>query len=352
MTGRSGKQPTTDMNKMRAAQVKSPKAPLEIVERDLPEPGAGAVRIKIQACGVCHSDSLTKEGYWPGIKYPRVPGHEIVGVVDAVGAGVTAWKPGQRVGVGWNGGYCGQCEPCRRGNFFACESGWGVTGVAYDGGYADYMLASATALALMPEGLPAVEAAPLMCAGLTTFNALRRSDARAGELVAVLGLGGLGHLGVQYAAKMGFNTVAIARGQDKAPLARQLGARHYIDSQSQNPAAELTKLGGAKIILATVTNAGAMTATLGGLGVNGKLLVLGAPAEPLAVPAFNLIAGRRAVEGCYSGLSIDSQDTLAFSVLSGVRSMNEVYPLEKANEAYERMTSGKARFRVVLTMGN
>jgi D-arabinose 1-dehydrogenase-like Zn-dependent alcohol dehydrogenase len=351
-SGPPGNQPGTDMNKMRAAQIKSAKAPFEIVERDLPQPGAGAVRIKIQACGVCHSDSVTKEGIFPNIKYPRVPGHEAVGVVDAVGAGVTAWKPGQRVGVGWNGGYCGQCEHCRRGNFFACESGWGVTGIAYDGGYADYMLASATALALLPDDLPAVEAAPLMCAGLTTFNALRRSDARAGELVAVLGLGGLGHLGVQYAAKMGFNTVAIARGPDKAPLARQLGARHYIDSQSQNPSAELARLGGAKIILATVTDADAMSATLGGLGVNGKLLVLGAPVKPLSVPAFNLIGGRRAVEGCYSGVSIDSQDTLAFSAQSGVRSMNEVYPLEKANEAYEHMMSGKARFRVVLTMGN
>jgi D-arabinose 1-dehydrogenase-like Zn-dependent alcohol dehydrogenase len=338
------------MQKMRAAQIARPGAPLEIVERDLPQPGPGAVRIKVQACGVCHSDTVTKEGLFPGIQYPRVPGHEVVGVVDALGAGVTAWKLGQRVGVGWNGGYCGQCDFCRRGDFFACQSGWGVTGVNFDGGYAEYMVASASALALLPEELSPADAAPLMCAGVTTFNALRRSAARAGELVAVLGLGGLGHLGVQYAAKMGFKTVAIARGKDKEALARQLGAWHYIDSQSQDPAAELARLGGAKVVLATVTDAKAMNATAGGLAANGKLLVLGVPAEPLAVPAFLLIGGRRAVEGCYSGISIDSQDTLAFSVLSGVRSMNEVYPLDRVTEAYDRMISGKARFRVVLTM--
>ena len=338
------------MQKMRAAQIARPGAPLEIVERDLPQPGPGAVRIKVQACGVCHSDTVTKEGLFPGIQYPRIPGHEVVGVVDALGAGVTAWKLGQRVGVGWNGGYCGQCDFCRRGDFFACQSGWGVTGVNFDGGYAEYMVASASALALLPEELSPADAAPLMCAGVTTFNALRRSAARAGELVAVLGLGGLGHLGVQYAAKMGFKTVAIARGKDKEALARQLGAWHYIDSQSQDPAAELARLGGAKVVLATVTDAKAMNATAGGLAANGKLLVLGVPAEPLAVPAFLLIGGRRAVEGCYSGISIDSQDTLAFSVLSGVRSMNEVYPLDRVTEAYDRMISGKARFRVVLTM--
>jgi D-arabinose 1-dehydrogenase-like Zn-dependent alcohol dehydrogenase len=340
------------MQKMRAAQITSPKAPFEIVERDIPQPGPGSVRIKVQACGVCHSDVLTKDGLYPGLKYPRVPGHEVVGVVDAIGAGVTAWTPGQRVGVGWHGGYCGQCDFCRRGDFFACQSGWGVTGINYDGGYADYMLASASALALLPEELPPADAAPLMCAGVTTFRALRNSGAQAGELVAVLGLGGLGHLGVQYAVKMGFKTVAIARGPDKEPLAKKLGAWRYVDSQSQDPAKELAKLGGAKIILATVTDAGAMNAVQGGLGVNGKLLVVGAPSVPLAVSAFLLISGRRAVEGCYSGTSIDSQDTLAFSVLSGVRSMNEVYPLERAAEAYDRMMSGKARFRVVLTMGN
>jgi len=338
------------MTKMRAAQVPRPNGPFEIVEREIPQPDAGKVRIKVQACGVCHSDSLTKEGTYPGIQYPRVPGHEVVGVIDAVGANVAGWTPGQRVGVGWHGGYCGICDPCRHGNFFACVTGQ-VTGITFDGGYADYLIAPFSALALLPEGLSAVEAAPLMCAGITTFNALRNSGARAGDLAAVLGLGGLGHLGVQYAAKMGFRTVGIARGKDKEPLARKLGAWHYIDSQTQDPAAELAKLGGARVILATVTNGDAMTSTLGGLDVNGTLMVLGAPPNPLAVSAFSLISGMRSIKGWYSGTSIDSQETLAYSVLSGVRSMNEVFPLERANEAYERMMSGKARFRVVLTTG-
>ncbi len=336
---------------MRAVQVSRPNGPLELVERDIPEPRAGSVRVRVEACGVCHSDSLTKQGTFPGLQYPRVPGHEIVGTIDAVGVGVTGWTRGERVGVGWHGGQCGQCDNCRRGNYFACELGAPVTGIHYDGGYQEYMIASIAGLARMPEELSSVEAAPLMCAGLTTFNALRNSGARGGDLVAVLGLGGLGHLGVQFAAKMGFRTVAIARGQDKEPLARKLGAWHYLDTQLVDPAAELTKMGGARIVLATVTAADAMSATIGGLGPNGTLLVLGAPHEPLAVPAFALIGAQRGVKGWYSGTSIDSQDTLAFSVLSGVRSMNEVYPLEKAAEAYERMMSGKARFRVVLTTG-
>ncbi len=298
----------------------------------------------------CHSDSITKEGLFPGIKYPRVPGHEVVGVIDAVGAGVANWKPGQRAGVGWHGGHCGICDNCRRGDLFACVETQ-VTGIQYDGGYAEYMVARASGVALLPEELPAADAAPLMCAGVTTFNALLNRGARAGDLVAVLGLGGLGHLGVQYAVKMGFKTVAIARGADKAPLARQLGAWRYLDSQAQDAAGELTKLGGAKVILATVTNAGAMAALQGGLGVNGTLMVLGAPPTPLAISTFGLIGGKRGVRGWYSGTSMDSQETLAFSVLSGVRSMNEVYPLERAAEAYDRMMSGKARFRVVLTMG-
>lgn len=339
------------MSKMRAVQVSQPGGPFEIVEREIPEPIAGSVRVKVQACGICHSDSLTKEGHFPGIQYPRVPGHEVVGVIDVVGSGVAGWTAGQRVGVGWNGGYCGYCDACRRGNFFACQIAGGVTGISYDGGYADYMIAPASALALIPDDLSAVEAGPLMCAGLTTFNALRNSGARPGDLVAVLGLGGLGHLGVQFAAKMGFKTVAIARGSDKEALAKQLGAQIYIDSQAQDPAAELTKLGGATIILATVTNGEAMTATLGGLGNDGKLMVLGAP-QSLEVSPLLLISGRRSVAGWYSGTSIESQDTLAFSVLTGVRSMNEVYPLEQVSEAYERMMSGKARFRVVLTTGN
>jgi D-arabinose 1-dehydrogenase-like Zn-dependent alcohol dehydrogenase len=280
-----------------------------------------------------------------------VPGHEVVGLVDAVGTGVVGWTVGQRAGVGWHGGHCGRCDSCRRGDFFACQTITNVTGITYDGGYADYMVAPAVALARLPEGLSAVEAAPLMCAGLTTFNALRNSGARPGDVVAVLGVGGLGHLGVQYAVKMGFKTVAIARGKDKEALARKLGAWHYIDSQAQDPAAELIKLGGARVILATVTNGEAMGAALGGLGVHGTLMVLGAPPS-LAVSPGLLIGGRRSIQGWYSGTSIDSQDTLSYSVLSGVRSMNEVFPLERATEAYEHMMSGKARFRVVLTTGH
>jgi D-arabinose 1-dehydrogenase-like Zn-dependent alcohol dehydrogenase len=338
------------MSKMRVVQVPYANGPFELVEREMPEPSAAQVRIMVQACGICHSDSLTREGTFPGIQYPRVPGHEVAGIVEAIGAGVTGWTEGQRVGVGWHGGYCGHCNACRRGDFFACQ--WGqVTGITYDGGYADYMVAHASALALLPEELSAVEAGPLVCAGVTTFNSLRNSGARPGETVAVLGLGGLGHLGVQFAAKMGFKTVAIARGSDKEPLARQLGAQHYIDSQAQDAAGELLKMGGAKVILATVTNAQAMSAALGGLAVNGKLIVLGAPHEPLEVSAGLLIGGRRSVAGWYSGTSIDSQDTLSFSALTGVRAMTEVFPLDSAAEAYERMMSGGARFRVVLTTG-
>jgi D-arabinose 1-dehydrogenase-like Zn-dependent alcohol dehydrogenase len=335
---------------MRAAQIARPGGPFEIVEREIPQPGQGQVRIKVQACGICHSDSLVKEGLWPGLQYPRVPGHEVVGVVEAVGAGVAQWKPGQRVGVGWHGGHCGFCDSCRAGDFFACKVALQITGISFDGGYAEYMVAPAIALALVPEKLSAVEAAPLMCAGITTYNALRNSGARAGDLVAVLGLGGLGHLGVQYAVKMGFKTVGIARGKDKEPLARQLGAWHYIDSQSQDPAAELLKLGGARVILATVTNADAMSAAQGGLGTNGTFMVLGA-AQAMTVSPLALISGRRSIKGWYCGTAQDSQETLAFSVLSGVRSMNEVFPLAKVAEAYQRMESGKARFRVVLTMG-
>jgi D-arabinose 1-dehydrogenase-like Zn-dependent alcohol dehydrogenase len=334
---------------MRVAQVPRPKGPFEIVERQIPEPGAGTVRIKVQACGICHSDSVTKDGAFPGIQYPRVPGHEVAGVIDAVGPGVAGWDPGQRVGVGWNGGYCGYCDHCRRGEFFACVRGQ-ITGITYDGGYAEYMIAPASAVALMPAGLPPVEAAPLMCAGLTTFNALRNSGARPGDVVAVLGLGGLGHLGVQYAAKMGFHTIGIARGKDKEPLARRLGASVYIDSQAQDPAAELLKLGGAKVILATATSGEAMSAVQGGVAVNGTLLIVGA-AESMQVSPLSLLMGCRSVKGWYSGTSIDSQDTLAFSMRAGVRPMIETYPLERVAEAYDRMMSGKARFRVVLTIG-
>ena len=336
------------MATMRAAQVSRAGGAFEIVERPLPVPGPGTVRIAVQACGICHSDAMVKEGGFPGLVYPRVPGHEVAGVVDAVGPGVTAWKVGQRVGVGWHGGYDGQCDPCRRGDLFACVTGQ-VTGITFDGGYATHLVAPVSAVALMPDGLSPVEAAPLMCAGLTTFNALRNSDARPGDVVAVLGLGGLGHLAVQYAARMGFRTVAIARGGDKAALAAQLGATVYIDNQAQDAAAELQRLGGAAAILATATSGEAMSAVQGGLAINGTLLVIGA-ADSMSVAAIPLLLGRRSVKGWNSGTSIDSQDTLAFSVRRGVRSMNETFPLDRVEEAYARMMSGNARFRVVLTM--
>jgi D-arabinose 1-dehydrogenase-like Zn-dependent alcohol dehydrogenase len=338
------------MAKMRAAQVSRPGGPFKLVERDIPEPGAGQVRIRVHACGVCHSDSLVKEGHVPGIAYPRVPGHEVVGLVDAVGAGVGRLTVGQRVGVGWNGGYCGQCDSCRRGDFFACTGPHHTTGVTIDGGFAEYLLAAQEAVALVPVELATVEAAPLMCAGLTTFNAIRNSGARGGDLVAILGLGGLGHLGVQFAAKMGFRTVGIARGKDKEPLARQLGAWRYIDSQTQDPAAELQKLGGAKLIVATVTSGDAMSAVVGGLAPNGTLLLLGLAMTMQFSPAV-LLDIRGSIKSWYSGTSIDSQETLAFSVLSGVRPMNEEFPFDQVNEAYDRMMSGKARFRVVLNIG-
>jgi len=339
------------MPKMRAVQVSRPNGPFEIIEREIPQPGPGSVRIEVQACGVCHSDSLTKEGMFPGIQYPRVPGHEVVGLVDAVGPNVHRWTPGQRVGVGWNGGYCGYCDACRRGDFFACQTATLITGITSDGGYADYMIADTSAVALVPEGLSPVEGAPLMCAGITTYNCLRNSDAKPGDVVAVLGLGGLGHLGVQFAAKMGFRTVAIARGADEESLAKKLGAQYYINNQAQDATAELRKLGGAKAILATAPSAEAMSAVLGGLAVNGTLMVIGV-GGPIPASPMQLIGGRQSIKGWYSGTAIDSQDTLSFSVLSGVRSMNEVLPLDRAAEAYDRMMSGKARFRVVLTTGN
>ena len=337
------------MQKMRVVHVTRPGGPFELVEREITEPGVGQVRIKVEACGVCHSDAMTKEGTWPGIQYPRVPGHEIAGIVDAVGEGVAGWTQGQRVGVGWHGGHCGYCDSCRRGDFVTCQIALQVPGISYDGGYAEYMIAPAGTLALIPEGLSAIDAAPLMCAGVTTFNSLRNSGARPGDLVAILGVGGLGHLGIQFATKMGFKTVAIARGNDKESLARKLGAIHYIDSHAQDPSAELLKLGGARVILATATDGKAMSAVLGGLGVNGKLTILGAAVEPLQVPAIPLIMGRRSITGWPSGSSIDSQDALSFSVLTGIRAMTQVFPLEHAAEAYELMMSGKARFRAVIT---
>jgi D-arabinose 1-dehydrogenase-like Zn-dependent alcohol dehydrogenase len=338
------------MAKMRAFQVPKPGAAFERTERDVPSPGPGQVVVRVEANGICHSDVLVKEGLFP-LEYPRVPGHEVAGVVDAVGDGVTAWKKGQRVGIGWHGGHCGQCKECRKGNFRFCLVSPLVTGISYDGGYADHVLAPAVALAAIPDGLTAVEAAPLMDAGVTTFMGLLHSGAQAGDLVAILGVGGLGHLGVQFAAKMGFDTVAIARGADKKEFVEKLGARVYIDSEKQDPAAELAKMGGARAILATVTSGAAMSAVLGGLGVDGVLEVVGAPADPISVPAYvGLIAHRSAVQGWASGRPVDSEATMAFAVQTGIRPMTEVYPFEKTPEAYDRMMSGKARFRVVLTM--
>ncbi len=336
------------MPRMKAVQVAKPNAELELVERDRPDPTSRRVRIKVQACGICHSDMFTVAGAFPGIEYPRVPGHEVVGLIDAVGADVPDWKEGMRVGVGWHGGHCGHCSSCRRGDFITCTRGQ-IPGISYDGGYAEYMIAPFEALASIPEDLKSEEAAPLLCAGITTFNALRHSGASPGDLVAILGVGGLGHLGVQFAAKMGFKTVAIARGADKGPLAKKLGAQVYIDSTAQNVAEELTRLGGAKVILATVTDAKSMSSVIPGLGIDGKLLVVGASPEPIEVSPLLLIGARRSIAGWPSGTAPDSEDTLRFSVQSSVRPMVETYPLAKAKEAYQRMMSGKARFRVVLT---
>ena len=338
------------MARMRAVEVKSANGPLEMVERDIPEPAARQVRIRVQACGVCHSDSFTVQGAFPGIRYPRVPGHEVVGIVDAVGTDVPDWKAGQRVGVGWHGGHCGHCPSCRRGDFITCVNGQ-IPGISYDGGYADYMIAPFEALASVPAGLAAADAAPLLCAGITTFNALRNSGARPGDLVAVLGIGGLGHLAVQFAARMGAHTVAIARGLDKEPLARKLGAHRYIDSKTQDVAGELSKLGGARVVLATATNAKAMAAVIGGLAVDGKLIVVGAAPEAIEVSPLLLISARRSIQGWPSGTSIDSEDTMAFSVLTDIRPMIETMPLERASQAYERMMRGDARFRMVLMTG-
>jgi D-arabinose 1-dehydrogenase-like Zn-dependent alcohol dehydrogenase len=337
--------------KMRAVQVAAAGGAFELVQRDVPQPGAGQVRIKVEACGICHSDSLTKLGVFPGIHFPRVPGHEVVGLIDAVGGGVPEWQPGQRVGVGWHGSHCGYCASCRRGDFVTCVRGQ-IPGISYDGGYADYMIAPFEALALVPNELKAADAAPLLCAGVTTFNSLRHSGAGPGDLVGVLGVGGLGHLGVQYAARMGCRTVAIARGKDKEPLARKLGAQHYIDSEAKDVAGELNRLGGAAVIISTVTNGAAMSAVLGGLAANGKLILLGVAREPVEVPSMLMVGGRRSICGWPSGSSRDSEDAMSFSVLAGVLPMIETMPLERAAEAYERMMSGAARFRMVLTMGN
>ena len=333
--------------KMRAGRVPEQGGSIEIVEIERPEPGPGQIRIRVEACGICHSDSLTVNKAWPGVTLPRVPGHEIAGVVDAVGEGVHGWMEGDRVGVGWFGGNDGTCGPCRRGDFISCVS-LQIPGITYDGGYAEYVVVPEFAAARIPNDLTFEEAAPLMCAGITCFNALRHTDAKAGDVVAVLGIGGLGHLGVQFAAKMGFYTVAIARGSDKAELAQKLGAREYIDSSTQDVGEELKSLGGARVVLATVTNGPAMAAVIPGLGIDGVLMVLGAAMEPMEVVPAYLISGRKTIRGWPSGTSLDSQDTLRFSAMSDVRPMIETMPLDRAQEAYDRMMSGDARFRMVL----
>jgi D-arabinose 1-dehydrogenase-like Zn-dependent alcohol dehydrogenase len=338
------------MPTMKAALISKPGSKFEIVERPIPEPGAAQVRIKVDACGICHSDSLVKEGQWPGLQYPRVPGHEIAGRVDALGAGVTQWKVGQRVGVGWHGGHCFVCEYCRRGDFILCQFRK-VTGFSFDGGYADYMVAPAEAVAAMPDTLASEEAAPLLCAGITVYNSMRNAGARPGDLVAILGLGGLGHLGVQYARQMGFRTVAIGRGKDKEPLAKKLGAHDYIDSEAGSAAEALRKLGGARVILATAPDAKAISALLEGVAPAGTLLVIGASGEPLNISPVPLLVERKRIQGWPSGTPRDSEDTVLFSALTGVRPMIEKYPLEKVNEAYDQMISGRARFRAVLTIG-
>jgi D-arabinose 1-dehydrogenase-like Zn-dependent alcohol dehydrogenase len=340
---------TVAVTTMKVAQVPGPGAEFQIVEREIPRPGAGHVRIKVQACGVCHSDVLTKEGSWPGIQYPRVPGHEVVGIIDEVGADVSAWKKGQRVGVGWHGGQDGTCRECRRGDFRNCGN-LKIPGISYDGGYQQYMVAPVEALAAIPETLSDAEAAPLLCAGITTYNALRHSGALPGDLVAVQGIGGLGHLGIQFANKFGYNVAAIGRGSENASLAKKLGARVYIDSQSAKPAEALQKLGGARVILATAPSSKAMSELIDGLGPNGKLMVIGATFDPIEVTPIQLISGSRTIQGWAAGTPADSEDTLRFAELSGVRPMIETYPLEKAAEAFARMMSGDAQFRVVLTM--
>jgi D-arabinose 1-dehydrogenase-like Zn-dependent alcohol dehydrogenase len=334
---------------MKAAQIPKAGADFQIVEREIPKPAAGEVRIKVAACGVCHSDLFTKEGAWPGIQYPRVPGHEVVGIIDELGPDVSAWKKGQRVGVGWHGGQDGTCRSCRRGDFRNCDN-LKIPGISYDGGYQQYMVVPVEALAAIPDSLSAVEAAPLLCAGITTYNALRHSGALPGDLVAVLGIGGLGHLGIQFASKFGYKVAAIGRGAENAALAEKLGASVYVDSKSTNAAAALQKLGGAQVILATAPSSKAMSELIDGLAPNGKLIVIGETMDPIEVTPVQLISGSRTIQGWAAGTPADSEDTLRFAELTGVRPMIETYPLEKAGEAYARMMSGNAQFRVVLTM--
>jgi D-arabinose 1-dehydrogenase-like Zn-dependent alcohol dehydrogenase len=338
-----------NMPKMKVAQVPKPGADFEIVEREIPNPGAGHVRLPVQACGICHGDDLVKEGHWPGLQYPRVPGHEVAGVIDEVGSGVTGWKKGQRAGVGWHGGQDGTCIACRRGDFGHCQNAK-ISGISYDGGYAEYMIAPVEALVSIPESLDPADAGPLLCAGITTFNALRHSGAGPGDLVAVQGIGGLGHLGVQFASKFGYRVAAVGRGPENAALARKLGAHIYIDSKATDAAQELQKLGGARVILATAPNSKSMSELFGGLGTRGTMIVVGASPQPIEVSPIQLIMGVRNLQGWASGIPTDSEDTLHFAEMTGIRPMIEKYPLEKAGEAYARMMSGHAEFRVVLTM--
>jgi len=334
---------------MKVAQVLKPGGDFQMVDREIPKPRMGQVRIQVEACGICHSDVLTKEGQWPGIEYPRVPGHEVAGVIDETGEGVSGWKQGQRVGVGWDGGRDNTCPSCRRGDFRNCRN-LKIPGISYDGGYAQYMLAPVEALVPIPEGLSAAEAAPLLCAGITTFNALRHSGASPGDLVAVQGVGGLGHLGIQFANKFGYHVAAVGRGPGNAALAKKLGASVYIDSKAAKGAEALQKLGGAQVILATAPSSQAMSELFDGLGPNGKLIVVGVAFDPLTIAPVQLVTGSRSIQGWAAGTAADSEDTLRFAEQTGVRAMIETYPLERAAEGYARMLSGNAQFRVVLTM--
>lgn len=334
---------------MKAAQIKEPGKDFELVDIPKPEPGANEVLIKVMACGICHSDAMVKDGLFPGIEYPRVPGHEVVGVVEKAGSNAGQWKEGMRVGVGWHGGHCFTCDPCRRGDFINCKNAK-IAGISYDGGYAEYMTAPQEAIANVPDDLSSEEAAPLLCAGITTFNSLRNTDAKPGDLVAVQGIGGLGHLAVQYASKMGFRTVAISTSDDKEKLAKELGAHHFINVKKQNAVEELQKMGGAKVIVATAPNTDIIGEIAGGLGLEGNLLVLAATGETFEISPFTLIMGRKKVSGWPSGTAKDSEDTLNFSSMTGTKPMNETFPLEKVNEAYDQMINNKARFRTVLSM--
>src|SRR5713101_3537177 len=337
------------MPKMKIVLVTKPGGDFEIQEREIPQPGPGHVRIRVQACGICFRDHYVKDGLWPGLAYPRSPGHEIAGIIDEIGPGAATWKKGQRVGVGWHGGQDGTCLSCRRGDFANCSNGK-VTGLSFDGGYGEYMIVPVEALARMPESLDPTEAAPLLCAGITTFNSLRHAGAMPGDLVAIQGIGGLGHLGIQFANKFGYRVAAISRGKENEPLAKKLGAHIYVDSAAVNAAAELQKLGGAQVILATAPNSKAMTSLVDGLGPHGKMVVVGADTRPIEVSPVQLILGSKSIQGWASGIPTDSEDTLRFAELTGVRPMIEKFPLDRVNEAYARMMSGKAQFRVVLTM--